>query len=112
MPASVSGAILATYLSEYVVVLAALVSVASTADVVAVALYPYEVESAYGKDTVAAVPPETVARIPNCSEFGVDDAAVPPMALIVFVAFWSEVRVCPFMVIVYPDGALVDTPRE
>lgn len=87
VPASVNGAMFARYLSEYVVVLAAFVSVASTAEVVAVALYPYEVESAYGKDTVAAVPPETVARIPNCSEFGVDDAAVPPIAEIVFVAF-------------------------
>lgn len=86
VPASVNGAILARYLSEYVVVLAALVSVANTADVVAVALYPYEVGSEYGKDTVAAVPPETVARIPNCSVFGDEDAAVPPMALIVLVA--------------------------
>lgn len=86
VPASVNGAILARYLSEYVVVLAALFSVASTADVVAVALYPYEVAREYGKDTVAAVPPETVARIPNCSEFGDEDAAVEPIALIVLVA--------------------------
>ncbi len=87
VPASVNGAMFARYLNEYVVVLAALVSVANTAEVVAVALYPYEVAKAYGEETVATVPPETVARIPNCSVFGVEDAAVTPIAEIVFEAF-------------------------
>ena len=66
--------------------MAALVSVANTADVVAVALYPYAAPREYGNDTVAAVPPDTVARKPNCSVPTSEVVAVAPIALIVFVA--------------------------
>jgi hypothetical protein len=64
-----------------------------------------------GDETEKPVPPEAVARIPNCSVPGVEDAAVAPIAVTVFAEFCCDVRVCPRTVIVYPDGAFVPTWR-
>lgn len=56
-------------------------------DVVAVEEYPYEVVNEYGGATVTPVPPDSVARIPNCSIAVVEEAADAPIALMVFEAF-------------------------
>jgi hypothetical protein len=75
---------------------------AKSDDVVAVASYPKAVVDAYVAPIVDPVPPDTVARIPNCSEPTVDDAAVVPMAEIVLSGFCCDVSVCPRTVIAYP----------
>ena len=49
--------------------------------------YPYEVVNEYGGATVTPVPPDSVARIPNCSIAVVEEAADAPIALMVFEAF-------------------------
>jgi hypothetical protein len=84
---------LARYRREYVEVGVDPEPVARTDEVVAVEEYPYEVANEYGADTAVPTPPDSVARIPNCSVPGVEEAAVPPIALMVFVAFCWEVRV-------------------
>ena len=69
------------------------VPVAKTADVVAVALYPYEVGAEYGVDTAPPVPPDTVALRPNDSVPGVDEAKEAPIAVRVLSGFCCDVIV-------------------
>jgi hypothetical protein len=107
VPASVVPPIFAIYLKPNVVVLVDEFPVASVAEVVAVASYPYDVSAENVASTDAPVPPVEVARIPNCSVPTVDDAAVAPIAVIVLEAFCCDVSVCPRREIVYPEGAFV-----
>lgn len=109
VPASVIAATFVRYRSDSVETGVAPVPTAKSDEDVAVAAYPYDVANEYGAETVTAVPPDSDARKPNCSKVGVEDAAVPPIASIVLLAFCCDVRVCPRTVNENPDGAFVPT---